>query len=100
MFRFARQTYGSMSYRQVWEVRNRCLHELHAVNVRVSALLRLGLQNQDASFNRLVQPYDEKYNERRDQLDHLKLADYVDEDGLLGSFSPHGDRATLLGRSV
>ncbi|XP_014236619.1 protein OSCP1-like [Trichogramma pretiosum] len=92
--------YGNMTHRDVWQIRTECLTELKPHNVRVSALLRLGMQNQDASFNRICQRYDEKYRDRKQLLDNLKLNDYVDEDGQLGSFAINAGRSTLIGKNI
>ncbi|XP_058791717.1 protein OSCP1 [Phymastichus coffea] len=94
-------TYGQMMHKQVWQIRTECLHELQHHNVRVSILLRLGMQNQDATFNRLTQRYDEKYQDREQLLENLRLVDVVaDEDPSIGQLSLLGDRATLLGKNA
>ena len=94
------KTYGNMAYKEIWQVRNECLREIQDHNVRVSILLRLGMQNQDATFNRLIQRYDEKYRDRREVLEHVKLLDYSDDESVIGSLAFYGNRVTLLGRNV
>lgn len=90
-----------MNLKEIWQIRTDCLQEIQDHNVRVSILLRLGMQNQDATFNRLSQQrYDEQYKERREVLDNIKLVDYTDDDGSLGSLTLFGDRVTLLGKNV
>ncbi|OXU28763.1 hypothetical protein TSAR_003282 [Trichomalopsis sarcophagae] len=93
-------TYGHMNHKEIWQIRTECLREIRNHNVRVSILLRLGMQNQDASFNRLVQRYDEQYEERREVLENIKLVDYSDDEGSAGSLALCGDRVTLLGKNV
>ena len=95
------QTFGVMSHKEVWQIRNECLIQLQSHrNVRVSVLLRLGMQNEDTSFNQLIQRYDEKYLERREVLDNIKILDYLDEEDVMGSLSLYGRRETLLGTNV
>ena len=90
-----------MTYKEVWHIRADCLQEIQDRQVRVSVLMRLGLQNpQDASFNRLVQRYDEQYKERREILENVKIIDYVDDEGIMGSLSIYGDRTTVLGKNA
>ncbi|KAJ8687279.1 hypothetical protein QAD02_023073 [Eretmocerus hayati] len=93
-------TYGPMTYKEIWQIRGDCLKEIQHHNVRVSILLRLGMQNDDATFNRLIQRYDEKYNERREILENFKLIDYQEDENVAGSLSPIGNRVTLLGKNV
>ncbi|XP_032454766.1 protein OSCP1 isoform X1 [Nasonia vitripennis] len=93
-------TYGQMNHKEIWQIRTECLRQIRNHNVRVSILLRLGMQNQDASFNRLVQRYDEQYEERREVLENIKLVDYADDEGSAGSLAFSGDRVTLLGKNV
>lgn len=88
-----------MTHKELWQIRDECLKEIQHHNVRVSILIRLGMQNQDASFNRLVQRYDEKYQERKDVLENFKLLEYQD-DAVAGSLDFYGNRVTLLGKNV
>lgn len=81
-------------------MRTECLREIQNHSVRVSILMRLGMQNQDASFNLLSQRYNEQYRERKEVLENVKLVDYVDDEGGMGSLALHGDRVTLLGKNV
>lgn len=96
------QTFGSMTHKELWQIRNECLIQLQSHrNVRVSVLLRLGMQNEDTSFNRIVQRYDEKYLERREILDNVKIIDFLDDEAEgMGSLSLFGRRETLLGTNV
>lgn len=92
------QHYGSLTCDEVWKARNDCLRVLAPYCVRVSILLRLGLQNEDGSFNLTSQKYDEKYEES-DNLSGTKLKD-VNSGHHGGSFNLFGDRGTILGKNM
>ncbi|KAK0083206.1 hypothetical protein PV325_009164, partial [Microctonus aethiopoides] len=38
--------YSKFTYNEIWQSRNDCLNELSSINVRVSILLKLGIQNE------------------------------------------------------
>ncbi|XP_011876684.1 PREDICTED: LOW QUALITY PROTEIN: protein OSCP1 [Vollenhovia emeryi] len=92
--------YGCLTFDEVWKVRQSCLKELEPYNVRVSILLRRGLQNDDASFNVVPQKYDEKYAEQRNTLATMRIKDVSPETCYGGSFDSFGDRKTLLGKNI
>ncbi|XP_048510177.1 protein OSCP1-like isoform X2 [Athalia rosae] len=92
--------YGNMTMGQVWHMRNECLKVLGDYCIRVSVLLRLGLQNGDGSFNIRSSEYDEKYTKYQDMLNGIKLNDTDCENCTIGSFALFGNRGTLLGRNV
>lgn len=92
--------YGCLTFDEVWNARQSCLKELEPYNVRVSILLRRGLQNDDASFNIIPQKYDEKYAELRNTLVTMKIKDMSSETCCGGSFNTFGDRKTLLGKNI
>lgn len=94
------QFYGCLTFDEVWNARQSCLKELEPYNVRVSILLRRGLQNDDASFNIIPQKYDEKYAELRNTLVTMKIKDMSSETCCGGSFNTFGDRKTLLGKNM
>lgn len=94
------QFYGCLTFDEVWNVRQNCLKELEPYNVRVSILLRRGLQNDDASFNVTPQKYDEKYTEQRNTLATMRIKDVSSETYCGGSFDTIGDRKTLLGKNM
>ena len=68
--------------------------------VRVSILLRLGLQNDDGSFNLKPRDYDEKYEEKKSRLHGMKLCAVETKCYSNGSFNLFGERGTLLGRNM
>lgn len=76
------------------------MKELESYNVRVSILLRRGLQNEDASFNLIPHKYDEKYTEHRNGLSTMRLKDVSPDTCCGGSFGTFGDRKTLLGKNM
>uniref|UniRef100_A0A0C9QEJ6 OSCP1 protein n=1 Tax=Fopius arisanus TaxID=64838 RepID=A0A0C9QEJ6_9HYME len=92
--------YGELSHDEIWQARNECLIALASINVRVSILLRLGLQNEDTTFNILPQNYDEKFEERRCEVGSNKLLESNQKGYNLGSFKLFGDRVTLLGKNI
>ncbi|XP_014472177.1 PREDICTED: protein OSCP1-like [Dinoponera quadriceps] len=92
--------YGCVTFDEVWSARQSCLKELELYSVRVSILLRRGLQNEDASFNVIPHKYDEKYAERRNGLATMRLKDVSPETCCGGSFGTFGDRKTLLGKNI
>ncbi|XP_014218130.1 protein OSCP1 [Copidosoma floridanum] len=98
--RYIVETYGGMTYKEIWSIRDDCLTEIQSHCVRVSMLLKLGMQNEDTSFNRLIQRYNEKYQERREVLENFKLLDYSEDENVMGSLSFCGNRVTLLGRNI
>ncbi|XP_011631586.2 protein OSCP1 isoform X2 [Pogonomyrmex barbatus] len=92
--------YGCLTFDEVWNARQSCLKELEPCNVRVSILLRRGLQNDDATFNVIPQKYDEKYTEHRNTMATMKIKDVSPETCCGGSFDSFGDRKTLLGKNI
>ncbi|CAK9813705.1 Protein OSCP1 [Anthophora plagiata] len=84
--------YGSLTFNEVWNARNDCLNELETYCVRVSILLRFGLQNDDGSFNLTCHKYDEKYEENKARLSDTKLCD--------GPVKLSGKRETILGKNM
>ncbi|TGZ48689.1 Protein OSCP1 [Temnothorax longispinosus] len=94
------QFYGCLTFDEVWNARQSCLKELEPYNVRVSILLRRGLQNDDASFNVTPQKYDEKYGEHRNTLATMRIKDVSPETCCGGSLDTFGDRKTLLGKNI
>ncbi|XP_012218508.1 protein OSCP1 [Linepithema humile] len=92
--------YGCLTFEEVWSARQCCLKELESYSVRVSILLRRGLQNEDASFNIIPQRYDERYTEHRNTLATMKMKDVSPETCCGGSFDMYGDRKTLLGKNI
>lgn len=92
--------YSDLTFDEVWRTRYDCLQELEPYRVRVSILLRLGLQNEDTSFNLTSQKYDEKYEENRHILGNQKIKDIDPNKNCGGSFQLFGDRETLLGRNI
>ncbi|XP_024941025.1 protein OSCP1 isoform X2 [Cephus cinctus] len=92
--------YGNMTMEDVWQARKECLEELDTYKVRVSILLRLGLQNNDTSFNHIKRNYNEDYKELRDTLKDLKLNRFDGDSRFLGSFDLFGDRVTSLGKNI
>lgn len=94
------QFYGTLTLEEIWNARNYCLKELEPYCVRVSILLRLGLQNDDGSFNVKYHKYNEKYEENKDHLSSLKLCDVNLKTYCNGSFNLFGERGTLLGKNM
>lgn len=94
------QFYGCLTFEEVWSARECCLKELESYHVRVSILLRRGLQNEDASFNIRPQDYNEKYTEHRNTLGAMKIKNVSPETCCGGSFDTFGDRKTLLGKNM
>ncbi|XP_046484913.1 protein OSCP1 [Neodiprion pinetum] len=92
--------YGNMTMGQVWQTRKDCLKVLDDYHVRVSVLLRLGLQNNDATFNRTSVQYNENYIKYQDMLEGVKLNDTDCENCAIGSFALFGNRDTILGKNV
>ncbi|KYM99518.1 Protein OSCP1 [Cyphomyrmex costatus] len=97
---FKAQFYGCLTFEEVWNARESCLKELEPYHVRVSILLRRGLQNDDASFNVVPQKYDEKYAEHGNTLATMRIKDVSPETCCGGSFDTFGDRKTLLGKNI
>ncbi|XP_012289219.1 protein OSCP1 [Orussus abietinus] len=91
--------YGNMTHEKIWQIRNECLRVLEPHKIRVSVLLRLGLQNNDTTFNVTPQRYNEKYLEQREKIKDLKIKD-VPKKLCVGSLDPFGDRVTVLGRNI
>ncbi|XP_076391263.1 organic solute carrier partner 1 isoform X2 [Megachile rotundata] len=92
--------YGSLTFEEIWNARNTCLKELEPYRVRVSVLLRLGLQNDDGTFNITNHKYDEKYEENKDHLSRSKICDVDLKTYCNGSFNLFGERDTLLGKNM
>ncbi|KMQ95383.1 protein oscp1-like protein [Lasius niger] len=92
--------YGCLTFEEVWSARESCLKELESYHVRVSILLRRGLQNEDASFNLIPHGYNERYVEHRNTLGVMKMKDVSPETCCGGSFDTFGDRKTLLGKNI
>ncbi|RLU23577.1 hypothetical protein DMN91_003782 [Ooceraea biroi] len=92
--------YSCLTFDEIWRARQSCLRGLESYNVRVSILLRRGLQNEDASFNITPQRYDERYMEHKGTLATLKIKDVSPETCCGGSFDTFGDRKTLLGKNI
>ncbi|XP_008560130.1 protein OSCP1 [Microplitis demolitor] len=91
--------YGPLTYDEVWQARNECLDLLCGINVRVSILLKLGLQNEDTTFNNHPRNYNEKFESKRDELGAIKLMD-TPQAHRVGSFQLLGDRVTFLGKNI
>ncbi|XP_029032818.2 protein OSCP1 [Osmia bicornis bicornis] len=92
--------YGTFTLEEIWNARNCCLKELEPYCIRVSILLRLGLQNDDGSFNIKHHKYNEKYEENKDHLSSLKLCDVDLKTYCNDSFNLFGERGTLLGKNM
>lgn len=92
--------YSNLTYNEIWRVRNDCLKELEPYNVRVSILLRLGLQNENTSFNLISRKYNEKYEEHKHVLGNKNIKDVDTNQNYGGSFQLFGDRGTLLGKNI
>ncbi|XP_034946726.1 protein OSCP1 [Chelonus insularis] len=89
--------YSKLTHNDIWEARNTCLNKLATINVRVSVLLRLSLQNEDTTFNINPKYYNEKYKERESELGSLKLTEGWPQ---IGSLAYDGDRVTILGKNM
>lgn len=94
------QFYGSLTCNEIWLARSVCLKELEPYCVKVSILLRLGLQNDDGTFNLTPTKYNEKYEECQNNLGSVKVKDLEPEKFCGGSFNLFGDRGTVLGRNI
>jgi len=94
------QFYGHLTFDEVWRTRQNCLKGLASYNVRVSILLRRGLQKEDASFNIMPRKYNERYEEQKSTLAVLKIKDMIPETCCGESFETFGDRKTLLGKNM
>ncbi|XP_011501420.1 PREDICTED: protein OSCP1 [Ceratosolen solmsi marchali] len=90
-------TFGNMSYKEIWQVRNDCLGVFDDCNTRVSLLLKLELQNQDGTFNRMIQKYNEQYMEQQEILEDIRL---LADKSSMGSLLLIGSRVTLLGKNL
>lgn len=94
------QLYSNLTYEEIWKVRNECLQVLNPIKIRMTILLRLGLQNENATFNIGKQTYNERYEQKRAQIGNLKLTDVNCDETKFGSFELFGNRITLLGRNM
>lgn len=94
------QFYGTLTFEEVWIARNDCLKELEYYCVKVSILLRLGLQNDDGSFNLTYHKYNEKYEENKIRPSDTKLCDIDLKTYCGGSFNLFGERETILGKNM
>ncbi|XP_033330835.1 organic solute carrier partner 1 [Megalopta genalis] len=92
--------YEDLTCDEVWNIRHNCLKELETYCVRVSLLLRFGLQNDDGSFNITSRKYDEKYEENRSTFFDMKLRDMHRKSSCDGSFNLYGERGTILGKNM
>ncbi|XP_017757071.1 PREDICTED: protein OSCP1 [Eufriesea mexicana] len=92
--------YGALNFQEIWNARNDCVKELEHYCVKVSILLRLGLQNDDGSFNSTYRKYDEKYEENKIRLSDMKLRDVNFKTYCDGSFNIFGERGTILGKNM
>ncbi|XP_033174295.1 protein OSCP1-like isoform X2 [Bombus impatiens] len=92
--------YGTLTFEEVWNARNDCLKELEYYSVKVSILLRLGLQNDDGSFNSIYHKYNEKYKENKTRLSGTRLSDIDLKTYCDGSFNLFGERGTILGKNM
>ncbi|XP_031837286.1 organic solute carrier partner 1 [Nomia melanderi] len=92
--------YEDLTCDEVWNIRCDCLKELELYCVRVSILLRFGLQNDDGSFNITSREYDEKYEENKSDFSDMKLRDMHRKTSSDGSFNLYGERGTLLGKNM
>lgn len=92
--------YGSLTCDEIWAARSVCLKQLEPYCVKVSILLRLGLQNEDGTFNVTPTRYNEKYEEHKSIYNGVKVKDLDPEKCCGGSFNLFGDRGTVLGRNI
>lgn len=92
--------YSTLTFEEVWNARNDCIKELEYYCVKISILLRLGLQNDDGSFNLMHHKYDEKYEENKTNFYNIKLCDINLETYCNGSFNLFGERSTILGKNM
>ncbi|XP_044589413.1 protein OSCP1 [Cotesia glomerata] len=91
--------YGKLTCNEIWETRNECLDLLEDINVRVSILLKLGLQNEDTSFNINARNYNEKFDLMSKELGSIELLQ-VPQNLRVGSLQLMGERVTFLGRNI
>lgn len=94
------QFYSILTFEEVWNARNDCIKELEYYCVKISILLRLGLQNDDGSFNSMHHKYNEKYEENKTNFCNIKLCDINLETYCNGSFNFFGERGTILGKNM
>lgn len=92
--------YSNLTYDKIWRARNDCLKNLEPYHVRISILLRLGLQNDDSSFNIISQKYNEKYEDNKHMLGNKKIKDAELKQKCEGSLQLFGDRVTTLGKNI
>lgn len=92
--------YGNLTCEEVWNARNDCLKELEPYRVRVSILLRLGLQNDNGSFNLTSQSSDKVYEENKSRLSGMKIRATEPKSSCDDSFDIFGERGTLLGKNM
>ncbi|XP_076293748.1 organic solute carrier partner 1 [Lasioglossum baleicum] len=94
--------YEDLTCAEIWNIRRDCLKELDSYCVRVSLLLRYGLQNDDGSFNvtTTIRKYDEKYEENKSTFSEMKVREMHRKNPCGGSFNLYGERGTLLGKNM
>ncbi|CAD1473901.1 unnamed protein product [Heterotrigona itama] len=92
--------YSTLTFEEIWNARNDCLKELQYYCIKVSILLRLGLQNDDGSFNLTYHKYNEKYEENKTRFSDNKLCDIDLKTYCGGSFNLFGERETILGKNM
>ncbi|XP_076234021.1 organic solute carrier partner 1 [Calliopsis andreniformis] len=90
--------YSNLTCEEIWNARNDCLKELEPHRVRVSILLRLGLQNDDGSFN--VSSQNDDYEKNKSRLSNVKLCAMEPKGSCDSSFYLFGNRGTLLGKNM
>nr|ABK56989.1 oxidored-nitro domain-like protein [Glyptapanteles indiensis] len=91
--------YGKLTCNGIWGARNECLDLLGDINVRVSILLKLGLQNEDTSFNLNPRNYNEKFDLMSGELGAIELLE-IPQNLRVGSLQLIGERVTFLGRNM
>nr|ACE75060.1 oxidored-nitro domain-like protein [Glyptapanteles flavicoxis] len=91
--------YGKLTCNGIWGARNECLDLLRDINVRVSILLKLGLQNEDTSFNLNPRNYNEKFDLMSGDLGAIELLE-IPQNLRVGSLQLIGERVTFLGRNI
>ncbi|CAD6243295.1 GSCOCG00013026001-RA-CDS [Cotesia congregata] len=96
---FMSKKYGKLTCNEIWDARNECLDLLEDINVRVSILLKLGLQNEDTSFNMNARNYNEKFDLMSKELGSTELLQ-VPQNLRVGSLQLMGERVTFLGRNI
>lgn len=85
----------------MWQARKACADSLRNYNVRVSILLRLGLQREDGTFSLPEsRRYNERYEERREDLWNVKISENSCQECNVGSLELIGDRITILGGNM